>query len=35
MDIEHENGRMNQPCDEWTYDIWMEKEEGRNSDYQE
>jgi hypothetical protein len=26
MDIEHENGRMNQRDDEWTYDIWVEKQ---------
>lgn len=26
MDVEHENGNMNQPCDEWTYDIWTERE---------
>jgi hypothetical protein len=25
MDVEHENGNMNQPCDEWTYGIWVER----------
>jgi hypothetical protein len=25
MDMEHENGNMNQPCDDWTYDIWVVK----------
>lgn len=26
MDMEHERGNMNQLCDEWTYDIWVEQE---------
>lgn len=26
MDVEHENGNMNEPCDEWTYNIWVERE---------
>ena len=25
MDTAHENGMMNWPEDEWTYDIWVEQ----------
>jgi hypothetical protein len=24
MDVAHENGSMDQKCDYWTYDIWVE-----------
>jgi hypothetical protein len=25
MDHAHENGELNWPCDEWTYDVWVEQ----------
>lgn len=26
MDNAHEKGLINEPCDEWTYDIWVENQ---------
>lgn len=26
MDVEHENGRMNEPEHDWTYDVWVEQQ---------
>ena len=25
MDVAHEKGLMNEPCDAWTYNIWLDK----------
>ncbi len=29
MDQEHEKGNFNSPCDEWTYDIWVDSNDRR------
>jgi len=26
MDLEHEQGNFNEPCDEWTYSVWVEQQ---------